>query len=158
MMDEASDADLTLDLYIRSLAQRGTQTGQDAVITRLEGLDEQGVIAEFTVHVWGERVAFDTATARTNAGKEVMERVEAFRAWADQSGISVKSFFDAEKTQSTITDEEYTIITLPTITLVEYVGDSLRFVAPCTDGETFYSVADRLDALERGETAVPHDG
>lgn len=154
----ASEADVTLDFYVRSLAVPGAQAEQDAVIARLERLDKQGAITAFTTHVWGTRVPRDTATARTDAGRNVLEQVEAFREWADRNGMSVMSFFDAEETRSAITDEAYTAITLPTMTLAEYVGDTLRFVAPCTDERTFYSVADRLDALECEEATVPHGG
>jgi hypothetical protein len=36
---------------------------------------------------------------------------------------------------------------LPTAALAEYVDEELAFVTPCTDGDTVYTVSDRLDEL-----------
>lgn len=149
-------SDVTVDLYVRSLVADGAQAQQEAVIGRLDRLRDRGDIAGFAVDVWGARVSPDGATARTDAGAAVLRQVEAFRAWADRHGMSVG--FEAGETRSAITDEAYTAVVLPTMTLAEYRGDTLRFVAPCTDGESRHTVTDRLDRLERGEAEVAHGG
>lgn len=157
MDTEGPHSDVTVDLYLRSFGNVSTQSSRDTGITRLERLRERGVVADVTVEVRGNRVIPDGATARTDEGRETLDQIERFRSWADQAGMSLESFFDAEETRSPITDEDYTTLPLPTMTLAEYQGEQLRFVAPYTDTKTPYTAADRLETLEEAETELSYD-
>lgn len=148
---------LTVELYVRSLCSDGTTSPQETVIRRLSRLERDGIVDEYTVHVWGRRVSPDTAAADTDAGRFVLDRIEAFRAWAADAGMSIRSFFDTDEIDSSITGESYDAITVPTLTLAEFCGDDLRWVTPCADGGTVYTVSDRLDALE-AENGVDLNG
>ncbi|MFC6989610.1 HTH domain-containing protein [Haloplanus sp. GCM10025708] len=147
-------SELNVDLYLRSVSPTGAQTDQE-IVARLERLEERAVIDDFTVSVWGEHVYPDAAAARTDAGRTILERIDAIHSWADRNGMSVDSF-TAREVESTMTGEAYERITLPVMALVEYRRGALQFVAPCTNGDAHYTVADRLAALERGETDVTH--
>ena len=143
-------APLTVELYVRSLCADAAKAPQEAALERLSRLERDGVIDEYTVHVWGRRISPDAAAAETDVGRFVLDRIEAFEDWANDVGASVRSFFDTEAVDSSITGASYEAITVPTLTLAEYHGDELRWVAPCAVDGTVYTVPDRLDALEGG--------
>ncbi|WP_336002138.1 HTH domain-containing protein [Halorientalis halophila] len=161
MTTETQQERVTVDLHVRSLTPRGGPGQQEAVIERLEELVESGHVDEFSLDVWGRQVSLSTAAARTDAGRDVLNRVEAFRDWAAETDRSVDSFFETRRVSSTVTDENYVALVLPRVTLAEYRDGDLAYVAPCTDGEDVCTVLDRLDALETEPTvaeAVEADG
>lgn len=137
----------TVELFVRSLTPRATRGRLEELVEHLEMLETRGRIQTFEVHVWGARIDRTSAAARTEVGQFVTERVEAISEWACENDFSLGSFFQEEPVESSITGEEYTATALPTATLAEYVDDELAFVTPCSDGETTYTVEDRLDAL-----------
>ena len=147
---------VTVDLHVRSLTPRAGNGRQEAVIERLERLADTGRIHEFNVHVWGRQVSLSTAAARTDAGQNVLNRVEMFREWAADTDRSISSFFETRRVDSRMTEESYAALVLPMFTLAEYHGGELTYVAPCTDGDDVVTVTDRLDTLEQhGTTTEP---
>lgn len=143
----------TVELYVRSLAPRATHDHQEGLVGRLERLRSRGCILDYTVHVWGSRIDLSSAAARTDAGRFIRRRVEEFSEWASESELSTGSFFEEEPVRSSITGEEYTATVLPTAALAEYVDEELAFVTPCTDGDTVYTVTDRLEELASARPA-----
>ncbi|MFB6082949.1 MAG: HTH domain-containing protein [Halorientalis sp.] len=143
---------VTVDLHVRSLTPRAGHGRQEAVIERLERLADTGQIDEFSVQVWGRQVSPSTAAARTDAGQNVLNRVEQFRDWAADTDRSISSFFETRQVSSEMTDESYVALVLPMFTLAEYHDDELAFVAPCSDGDGVHTVTDRLDVLESEAT------
>lgn len=146
--------DHRLELYVRSLAATPSQTNHEAVITRLDQFVDDAVVDEYTVHIWGKEVAVESPATQTATGQCILKRLKQFRHWADRNKLSITSFFDRRDVDSSITGERYTAIVVPTLTLAEFDGDSLRRMAPCTDGKTAYTVFDLLDAIE---TDQDHD-
>jgi hypothetical protein len=154
MTTEITAERVTVDLYVRSLTPRAGNGRQDAVIERLERLADTGQIDEFSLDVWGRQVSLSTAAARTDAGRNVLDRVEEFRDWAAETDRSISSFFETRRVSSQVTDESYVALVLPMLTLAEYHDGELAAVAPCTDGDGVCTVPDRLDRLENGTTAT----
>lgn len=148
---------MTVELYVRSLSASGAQVPQESAIERLSRLEREGCVEEHTVHVWGKRICPDAAAAETDTGEFVLERIETFEEWAEREGMSVGSFFDTHEVDSSITGESYSAITVPTMTLAAFRDDRVEWVAPCTDGETVYTVDDGLDALEAGLDEREHE-
>ena len=146
--DAGNTEPVTVELYVRSLSESTTKAPQEAVLERLSELEREGIVDEYTVHVWGRRISPDTAAANTGIGQFVLSRIESFRDWARRSGLSIGSFFDTHEVHSSITDESYTAITVPSITLAEFHGEEVRRVTPCSDGETIHTVDDHLDILD----------
>lgn len=138
----------TVELFVRSLTPRAARSHLEGLVEQLEALEARGDVVEYTVHVWGSRIDRTSAAAGTDAGQFLRERVDSFVEWASENGFSTGSFFEEERVDSSITGEKYTAMTLPTAALAEYVDDELAFVTPCTDGETVYTIEDRLDTLE----------
>lgn len=140
-----------VELYVRSLAATPSQTNHEAVIDRLEQFVDEGIVDEYTVQIWGKKVAMESPAAQTETGQFIHERLKKFRHWASVNQLSITSFFERQDVESSITGEQYTAIVLPTLTLAEFDGDSLRGMAPCTDGDTVYTVFDLLDAIEANQ-------
>lgn len=142
----------TLALFVRSLSPRGHREQQDAVFRRLDQLESDGVVSETTVQVWGAHLSPSIAE-RTETGREICDRIDCFRDWATANNMSLGSFFSADPVRSDLVDEEYARVQLPSMTLAEYDdAGEVQFVAPCTDGDTLYTVMDRLDALAARDT------
>lgn len=137
---------LTVELYVRSLSPGGFLEQQRGVVERLERLEANGTISDYGVDVWGRGLA-EPDTARTSAGRWIHDRIGEFREWAEREGMCLDSFFPVEAARSEITGEEYTYIRFPAMALAEYEGDDLRFVSPCSDGESVHTVMDRVDEL-----------
>lgn len=140
-----------VELHVRSLSSRTGQELRERAIEVLDGLESAGAIDSFTVDVWGERVSLSTTAVETARGRQVLDRVGTFRAWANRNGVSLEPFFDAHATTSRITGEEYTTLCLPVATLAEYENDTLVYVTPHETDGSVHTVQDRLDILaERG--------
>ncbi len=137
----------TIELFVRSLTPSGAAPRQEAVLDKLDRLDERGVVEEYSITVWGEQIAPDTLAAETKTGERIVNTVAAFEEWADEHGVSVDRFFTEQSIGSSVTDERYTAISLPVIAMAEYVGGELRAVTPYQSPNGIRTVADRLDTL-----------
>ncbi len=149
---DVNGANRSIELFVRSLAPPAAHKQQEKVIDRLTQLEAHDHIAEFTIHVWGERLDPTSAAAQTDTGQFVKRRINEFRRWATLNGFSTGSFFQEEAVKSTITGDEYTSMVLPTLAVAEYVGHDLVFVSPCTDGDTVHTIEDRLNELSESAT------
>ena len=136
-----------VELFVRSLSPDATRSPATEQLQRLRRLDQQGVV-DLTVSVWGREIGLSTTATRTDTGQYVLDRVAAFRDWADREGVSVEAFFETREVQSSFTGESYTALVLPTCCLAEYREEKLLHVAPYTTGDAVHSVADRLSRLE----------
>ncbi|MFB6074181.1 MAG: HTH domain-containing protein [Haloarculaceae archaeon] len=143
-----------IELYVRSLLPDGAHERQEDVVDRLQRLDREGRIENFSVIVWGKQVSRESAAAHTEEGQYILNRVAEFKQWALSNNVSLESFYQTVDVASEVTDESYTAITLPVMGLAEYRDGELTHVAPCTKGETVHSIIDRLERLENGEPSA----
>ena len=142
-----------IELYVRSLVPNGAHERQEAVIERLETLDQHDDIADFSVIVWGKQVARESAAAHTEEGKYILNRVAEFKQWALSNNVSLESFYQTTEIESELTDD-YSAMVLPVMGLAEYHGGELQHVAPCTKGDVVHTIMDRLERLEAGEPSA----
>lgn len=142
------DDPVRLELYVRSLLAEQAHTQQDDVIERLTALESTGVIDEFQIVVWGRQAPASPAQARTDAGVFALNRVAVFSEWGRNNGLSVDEQFEYRSVDSRILDESYQAVRFPVMTLAEYHGQDLVFVAPAGTKDTGHSVQDRLDQIE----------
>lgn len=140
-----------IELYVRSLMPDGAHERQEAVIERLDSLEQEGVIEDFSVIVWGKQISRDSAAAHTEEGVYILNRVAEFKQWALSNNVSLESFYQTTEIASEITGEEYSTIVLPIMGLAEYQDGELTHVAPCTKGDVVHTIMDRLERLEAGE-------
>ncbi|PSP30875.1 hypothetical protein BRC64_11395 [Halobacteriales archaeon QH_10_67_22] len=143
-----------IELYVRSLLPDGAHGRQEAVIERLKRLDAEDKTESFSVIVWGKQIARESAGARTEEGEYILNRVAEFKQWALSNNVSLESFYQKQSVGNETTDESYDAIVLPVMGLAEYQDGELRHVAPCSSGDTVFTIPDRLDRFERGEPAA----
>lgn len=143
-----------MELFVRSLAPRACHDRQESLVERLGTLAAEGQVRDYAVHVWGSRVDLSSAAVETETGRFLRDRVEAFRTWRADNGLSTAPFFEEESVESTLAGEAYSAVTLPAATLAEYVDGELDFVTPCTDGDSVLTVQDRIEQLERRGTQL----
>ena len=138
---------LHLELYVRSLAPRGFQSRQRAVVERLTQLTETGVVEGHRVVVCGRQIPAKRTDRVTEFGQYLHDRIATFSKWADRNGWSLDHAFAHRTVESSITGETMDLLVLPAMALAEYDGDALRFVAPVTSADAQWTVQDRLDSL-----------
>ncbi|MEF8785320.1 MAG: HTH domain-containing protein [Haloarculaceae archaeon] len=151
-----SDTRPSIELFVRSLSPNGAAQQQEAILSRLDRLDERGVVDDYTVTIWGERIVPESLAAQTDTGREMRETVEQFRTWADERGVSLDRFFTDQTIHSAITGDRYSATALPVFAMAEYEDGELRSVTPHERDEGTLTVEDRLEAL--GEQATHKDG
>jgi hypothetical protein len=118
------------------------------VVRRLRAAVDSGRLRGFDVFLCGECVCPRAATAETDPGERLLDRYDAFRAWADETGRELVGF-ERRDTTSTLMGTTVTGIVFPRLTLAEYRDGALRFVAPSSDGIEQTGVADRTDEYEQ---------
>lgn len=143
-----------IELYVRSLLPSGAHERQEAVIEQLHRLDQEGLVADFSVIVWGKQVARDSAAAYTEEGQYILNRVAEFKQWALSNNVSLESFYQTSTVDNEVTEEAYRAITLPVMGMAEYHDGELQHVAPCTHGDAVHTIMDRLERLENGEPSA----
>ena len=149
-METTSATDpVRLELYVRTLSPSGARARQEAVLERLQRLEDEGHIDDVYVKVWGKRIDPTTAAADTDQGQFILNRIAEFKQWALAENTTLESFYQTHEQSSSITGQDHTTIVLPKMGLAEYHGNELAQVAPCTDGDAVYSVIDHIDDLER---------
>ncbi len=122
-------------------------------MNRLETTD---AIMSADVYVVGKELCTETALI-TESGRHLCARILQFRDWATRTDKRLGSFFWPHPVESTLTNEAYETIPLPTFTLAEFVDDTLRFVTPCRDGEAHYTPQDRLDRFAAASPDEPRE-
>ncbi|EMA44778.1 hypothetical protein C449_08974 [Halococcus saccharolyticus DSM 5350] len=148
----------TAELFVRSLAPTGAHPQQERVLDRIEALQQEGQIASASVTVWGNGIAPESATARTETGQVILETVAEFTRWASRNDRSFPSAFDERERTSMIDGDHRTMIPFPTMCLAIRDGDELQCVAPCSGDGLTHSVHDCLNELgvDEQESSV-HD-
>lgn len=114
---------VTLELVV---SEGGVPNG---LATRLDRLCAAGVVDEYV--------------ARTPEAAEGL--LDRYRDWARYNGVTFRSLVDLDGADESglLSDA----LSLPPVVLAEYHDGDLRFVAPCTDRDTVYTVLDRIRDL-----------
>jgi hypothetical protein len=147
-----------IELYVRSMLPDGAHERQEDVIDHLETLDENDQIDGFNVIVWGKQIAPQSAAARTEEGKYILNRVAEFKQWALTNNVSLDSFYQDTTVDSEAAASAYDAKVLPVMGLAEYDGNELVHVAPCTKDDVVHTIMDRLERLEAGQPpALDHE-
>ena len=140
---------LRLELYVRTLSPPGARSRQEAVIDRLNRLEDDDHVDDVFVKVWGKQIDPTTSAAETAQGQFILNRIAEFQQWALANNTTLDSFYQSRQQSSSITGEEHHTIVLPKMGLAEYHGDELAQVSPVAVGEDTKTVPEHLDALER---------
>lgn len=131
----------------------------DETLRTLDRLEDDDVIDNVTIDAWPSEVRLE---ADGPPRSHVVDRFEAFEAWADRRNVTIRPPFAVETRRSEITGETRHVLVTPVQCLALYVDSTLLAVFPHTtdregDGET-YTVRDALSVLEaRGDQLFAYD-
>lgn len=151
MRDSTSDdptATRRVELYLRGDTY-GTYDRQQAVLERVRGLEERGVVDETAVDASWQRIRTPEQDPRNDA----IATYEEFRSWARENGYSLEPAFERRHRSYLGTDAVSEVVVFPVVSLAVYEDDVLRSVFPCSDeaGTVHFTVGDCLEAFEVGE-------
>jgi len=139
----------TVKLFIRADPELGCETQKQAVLRRLNELDAEDYIEDYEINVWTKEIRLAGPLKGTSYYRMVCDHVEEFQQWADEQSVQLNSAFKIQSLSCEITNETYTVLSLPCICLAVYDdADELRGVYPHTDGETIQTVSNCLAELE----------
>ena len=143
---------IRFDLFVRSLgAVQGSHGRQASILDRVDRLDRTDVVDTTRVTVWGDSVCVSECCADNDTVRAIRDRIDVFRSWARGNGHRAIGFREREVTSS-ITEESFDVIDLPTISLAVYVDSRLDGVFPvAVEGEE-WTIERYLDWFERSRT------
>jgi hypothetical protein len=154
-MDESSEREYTIELFVRAEPEFGTEAARQAVVDRLGELKRTGPVAKYDVHAWGKSIRLDGPLQGTSYHGHVVEHVESFRNWAATNGVSLGGAFANHDLHSAMTDEAFTTVSLPTCCLAVYVDEDLVAVYPHVAAGRQHGVFDALEGLTADRPAPP---
>lgn len=134
-------------MFVRSQAGSGIQGVQRGVVDQLRALEDRGAIDAFEMRVWGPDVCASMPHDGGSFAESTVGRVQEFEAWADERDVSVRGTFRHHRIDSAISDEEATVVSLPSLFLAVYENDALVDISPCRRGNEVCSVATILERL-----------
>ena len=149
-MDESTSRNV--ELYVRSLAPCETRNEQDAIVERLQDLEQRGVVDDVDLTVWGNAVCLDGATAQVGTGSQVAERIREFYRWCEDEHASLEPYFTTSVVDSETYGDTFRRVVPPHRCLAVYEDDQLRAVYPSSVEGTDRSLADGLASLEADDT------
>lgn len=157
-MQSATTSDpIRLELYVRTLTPPGARSRQETIVDRLQRFDQDDLVEDVHVHVWGRQIDPTTNAADTEQGQFILNRIAEFQQWALANNTTLESFYETREQSSSITGSEHTTLVLPKMGLAEYHGSELQQVAPCTEPDGVYSITDHLADIERRLTSRPEE-
>jgi len=147
-----SERPVSVEVYLRSFAPPiGARERQEDVVDRLRELEECGRLETVEVTIWGDAVCPDGCCAETRTGREILDRMMELQQWGAEEPCTVEQTFEEKHVTSSVTDEAFTKIIPPRITLGVHSRGDIRLVLPCRIGNETVCVTDFLAAVERTE-------
>ena len=140
--------DMHVELFVRVNPSHGVEQQKQAVIDRLRTLERNGNIESVDVHVWGREIRLDGPLEGTDYHESVINHVTEFEQWLAENSVPMDGFFSHRDIDSSISDECYSVISLPFTCLAVYQDDELRDLYPHCDSKTTHTVHDCLNRLE----------
>lgn len=134
-----------VELFVRSLAPTDARETQEQVVDRLQSLDEDDQIRGVDYTLCGECVCPSLNSAQTDIAQLLLGRYERFESWAETNDRELVGF-EQRETESLLTGTSETGIVFPRLTLAEFRGGEVAFIAPSTDGTEQTTVKERLEA------------
>ncbi|MFU8867899.1 HTH domain-containing protein [Natronococcus sp.] len=137
-----------VELFVRTNPPTEAVERLADLAARVRRLEDRTTVAEVAVETWTTvRPALE---ALSDSEPAVSPVVDAFEEWADRAGYSLSPSFARCETESLLSRGSRAELRVPLASLAVYEDETLRWVAPCSDGERSYSVEDCLAALEEG--------
>ncbi|WP_241432402.1 HTH domain-containing protein [Halogeometricum borinquense] len=137
-----------VEVRIREQMPRGAYDRPESIIERLDQLESDGKINEYTVDVWGRSINTSPSCSVTTAMGN-LDTVREFQSWAAENGMTLEPAFQENELSPLEMNETYEVLVLPVVCLAVYEDDSLKGVFPCARDDVF-TVDDCIEALREG--------
>lgn len=138
-----------IDVFLQSDVSAAVVESLRETVARARRLEDRDAVTDVDVETWTSVVP--VLEKLGDSGPSVSLTVDAFRRWADREGYALRSF-ERRETTSMIGRRPVVRIRVPTVCVAVYEAGDLQCVAPCSDGDRTYTVAECLTALENGAT------
>lgn len=145
-----ANPEFSVELFVRSLAPQGAHGRQQALIERLERLQQDGHIKSMNCTVWGDQICPETAQ-RVTDGRKALQAINRLQEWAAKHNVSLRPFFE-ERVVRSMCEESYTVIVPPVSCLAISRGEDLWAVFPCLKDDQPLSAMEGLDILDGSTT------
>jgi hypothetical protein len=132
-------------LYMRSVAPSGINGVQEETIERLEHLTNDTRLDSVDYEIWGHNIPADCSKTA------IKKAYEEFEEWADEHGYSLAPAFHVRETETIVSEQSHTVISVPLLCLGVYDDHGVEAVFPCSDDKQTYTLEDGLCALESGD-------
>lgn len=139
--------EFSVELFVRSLGPQGAHGRQQALIERLERLQQDGHVESMNCTVWGDQIYPETAH-RVTEGRKALEDINRLQEWAASHDVSLTPFFE-ERVVRSMCEESYTVIVPPVSCLAISRDEGLWAVFPCLKDDQPFSAMEGLDMLDR---------
>lgn len=130
--------EVTVELFVRSLAPRGCGRLQADAIDTLSELVDRGIVDDYEVRIWGDAVPVD-------GDHPIVREVVRLREWAATNGAELLGV--DRRTAGSLVEEARAVTALPTMVLAEYHDGKLACVSPHERDGVVHTIEDRLGAL-----------
>lgn len=132
----------TAELWIREHSV-GIHDSQQAVLTQLQDLVEDGYFDALDVHTWNSCVAVAVDECPNESAKEVLNSIHEFEAWIDQNDCTFPGF--QRRTQATLSvNTTREVVVPPFLCLAIYEDETLSEVVPHSKSEGHLTVSEWL--------------
>jgi len=148
MISDSEQPGRTVKLFLRADPELGCEAQKQAVLERLEELEAEGRIDTYEIHIWTKEIRISGPLEGTSYYQMVFDHFTAFQQWADRESVKLKSAFKIQSVDCKITNETYSVLSLPSICLAVYEDSDLCAVYPHTDDDASRTVTNCLDTLE----------
>lgn len=135
-----------VEVFFRSLAPRqGTHDRRKQVFDELKQKQETGLLDGYSMNVVGEGLCLCEQCQETRLARHLNETLRTLRE-CDAANMEPLGFSE-RVVDSSFTDETYTLLVPPEVSLAVYIDDSLQGVFPSSIDGTPISVGEFLTAL-----------
>lgn len=135
-------------LRLRTLVPNGISSVQSDVIDQLQELEQEGIVADLDIDVWGSSMGINISRDRDPTGTRKL--LSEFERWADEHGCTLRPAFGCSNANSTADGDteqgEYT--RLPLLCLAIYSDTTIKAIYPHMTSEGVRTIYDGLDAVE----------
>lgn len=146
-----------VEVFLRASAPFDARARQLVVLGRIQALQARGLVDEFRVDTWTDRI-----TDAPSEAALALTALDGFERWALAHHATLSPGFDTHECHSGFTGQRYRTTVFPVVCLAVYDDDELVAVYPHSTEAGCVSVADGLallevDAGELSDTRPPSD-
>jgi hypothetical protein len=124
----------------------GIRESQQAALTQLQDLAQNGHFDALSVHTWSKHIAITTSESPNQTAAGILDSIREFKAWTDRNDYSLPGF--QRHTQSSLgANTTREVIAPPLLCLAVYEDEMLSEVIPHSGPEGHLTVPEWLQSV-----------